>query len=115
MKTKVGRMLGVVWLSLACLGWLLSPLSAQELVAMASGMLSTVFVFVWVGAFGSFAALLLNPNLFPNRHGIAFILAAVIVTEWPELRGLASVEPVLVIEPRCCLLPLELSDGTAPT
>ncbi|HEX4176481.1 MAG TPA: phosphatidate cytidylyltransferase [Acidimicrobiales bacterium] len=46
----------------------------------ASGMLSTVFVFVWVGAFGSFAALLLNPNLFPNRHGIAFILAAVIVT-----------------------------------
>jgi CDP-diglyceride synthetase len=46
----------------------------------ASGMLSTVFIFVWVGAFGSFAALLLNPNLFPNRHGIAFILAAVIVT-----------------------------------
>ncbi len=46
----------------------------------ASGMLSTVFIFVWVGAFGSFAALLLNPNLFPDRHGIAFILAAVIVT-----------------------------------
>jgi phosphatidate cytidylyltransferase len=46
----------------------------------ASGMLSTVFIFVWVGAFGSFAALLLNPNLFPERHGIAFILAAVIVT-----------------------------------
>lgn len=46
----------------------------------ASGMMSTVFVFVWIGAFGSFAALLLDPNLFPNRHGIAFILAAVIVT-----------------------------------
>ncbi|HEY1444340.1 MAG TPA: phosphatidate cytidylyltransferase [Acidimicrobiales bacterium] len=46
----------------------------------ASGMLSTVFIFVWVGAFGSFAALLLNPTLFPNRHGIAFVLAAVIVT-----------------------------------
>jgi phosphatidate cytidylyltransferase len=45
-----------------------------------SGISSTVFVFVWVGAFGSFAALLLNPNLFPDRHGIAFILAAVIVT-----------------------------------
>ena len=30
MKTKVGRMLGVVWLCLACLGLLLSPLSAQE-------------------------------------------------------------------------------------
>ena len=45
-----------------------------------SGMVSTVFVFVWVGAFGSFAALLLNPNLFPDRHGIAFLLAAVLVT-----------------------------------
>ena len=30
MKTKVGRMLGVVWLGVACLGLLLSPLSAQE-------------------------------------------------------------------------------------
>jgi phosphatidate cytidylyltransferase len=45
-----------------------------------SGLISTVFVFVWVGAFGSFAALLLNPNLFPDRHGIAFLLAAVLVT-----------------------------------
>jgi CDP-diglyceride synthetase len=45
-----------------------------------SGIASTVFVFVWVGAFASFAALLLNPNLFPDRHGIAFLLAAVIVT-----------------------------------
>ncbi len=45
-----------------------------------SGISSTVFVFVWVGAFGSFAALLLDPNLFPDRHGIAFVLAAVIVT-----------------------------------
>jgi phosphatidate cytidylyltransferase len=45
-----------------------------------SGITSTVFVFVWVGAFGSFAALLLDPNLFPDRHGIAFLLAAVIVT-----------------------------------
>jgi phosphatidate cytidylyltransferase len=44
------------------------------------GLLSTVFVFAWVGAFGSFAALLLNPTLFPHRHGIAFLLAAVIVT-----------------------------------
>ena len=45
-----------------------------------SGLVSTVFVFVWIGAFGSFAALLLNPDLFPDRHGIAFLLAAVLVT-----------------------------------
>jgi CDP-diglyceride synthetase len=53
-----------------------------------SGITATVFVFVWVGAFGSFAALLLNPNLFPNRHGIAFILAAVIVTVADDVASL---------------------------
>ena len=37
-----------------------------------SGMTSTVFVFVWVGAFGSFAALLLDPTLVPgsSRHRV---------------------------------------------
>ena len=39
---------------------------------------STLFVFCWVGVFGSYAALLLNPTLFPDRHGIAFLLGAVI-------------------------------------
>ncbi len=53
-----------------------------------SGMLSTVFIFVWIGAFGSFAALLLNPNLFPDRHGVAFILAAVIVTVTDDVASL---------------------------
>ncbi len=53
-----------------------------------SGITSTVFVFVWVGVFGSFAALMLDPNLFPNRHGIAFILAAVIVTVADDVASL---------------------------
>ncbi|HEY6472743.1 MAG TPA: phosphatidate cytidylyltransferase [Acidimicrobiales bacterium] len=53
-----------------------------------SGMLSTVFIFVWIGAFGSFAALLLNPTLFPDRHGIAFLLAAVIVTVTDDVASL---------------------------
>ena len=47
-----------------------------------------MFVFVWVGAFGSFAALLLDPNLFPDRHGIAFLLAAVIVTVADDVASL---------------------------
>jgi len=41
---------------------------------------STLFVFCWVGVLGSFAALLLNPNLFPDRHGIAFLLGAIITS-----------------------------------
>ncbi len=53
-----------------------------------NGITSTVFVFVWVGAFGSFAALLLDPNLFPDRHGIAFLLAAVVVTVADDVASL---------------------------
>jgi phosphatidate cytidylyltransferase len=52
------------------------------------GLTSTVFVFVWVGAFGSFAALLLDPTLFPDRHGIAFLLAAIIVTVADDVASL---------------------------
>jgi len=54
----------------------------------ASGITSTVFVFVWVGVFGSFAALMLDPNVFPDRHGIAFILAAAIVTVTDDVASL---------------------------
>lgn len=40
---------------------------------------STLIVFCWIALFGSFGALLLNPAVFPDRHGIAFLLAAVVV------------------------------------
>ena len=39
---------------------------------------ATLLVFSWVGIFGSFAALLLAPSLFPNRTGIAYLLGALI-------------------------------------
>jgi phosphatidate cytidylyltransferase len=39
---------------------------------------STLLVFCWIGIFGSYGALLLAPSLFPDRHGIAFLLGAVI-------------------------------------
>ncbi len=45
-----------------------------------AGMSSTIFIVAWIGGFGSFGALLLNPTLFPHRHGVAFLLAAVITT-----------------------------------
>jgi phosphatidate cytidylyltransferase len=47
---------------------------------MLTGLSSTMLVFVWVGVFGSFAGLLLNPNLFPDRHGLAFLLGAILAT-----------------------------------
>jgi phosphatidate cytidylyltransferase len=53
-----------------------------------AGISSTIFVVAWVGGFGSFAALLLNPNLFPHRHGVAFLLAAVIITAVADVASL---------------------------
>jgi hypothetical protein len=53
-----------------------------------SGVASTVLVFVWVGGLGSFAALLLSPSLFPDRHGVAFMLAAVVTTVAADVAGL---------------------------
>lgn len=40
---------------------------------------STLLVFCWVGVFGAFAALLLAPSDYPDRHGIAYLLGAAIV------------------------------------
>jgi CDP-diglyceride synthetase len=53
-----------------------------------AGLASTLFVVVWVGGFGSFAALLLDPTLFPHRHGVAFLLAAIIVTVTADVASL---------------------------
>jgi CDP-diglyceride synthetase len=53
-----------------------------------AGLSSTIFVVAWIGGLGSFAALLLNPTLFPHRHGVAFLLAAVIVTVAADVASL---------------------------
>jgi phosphatidate cytidylyltransferase len=42
------------------------------------GSAATMLVFCWVAVLGSFAALLLNPTLFPHRHGIAFLLGGIV-------------------------------------
>ncbi len=51
---------------------------------------STLFVFCWIGVFGSYAALLLNPTLFPHRHGIAFLLGAVIAAVAYDIGALVA-------------------------
>jgi CDP-diglyceride synthetase len=53
------------------------------------GTADTLFVFCWIGVFGSYAALLLNPTLFPNRHGLAFLMGAIICTVAYDVAALA--------------------------
>lgn len=66
--------------------------------------LATVFVYAWVGVFGSYAALLLSPADFGHRHGVAFLVGAVItvvaydvaalgIGSWVGHRPLSSVSP----------------------
>ncbi len=65
---------------------------------------TTLFIFGWIAVFGSFAALLVSPNVFADRHGIAFLLGALIAVvaydvgaltfgAWLGRHPLASVSP----------------------
>ncbi|HLN05706.1 MAG TPA: phosphatidate cytidylyltransferase, partial [Acidimicrobiales bacterium] len=49
----------------------------------------TVFGFAWTGVLGAFAGLLVDPRIFPNRHGIAFMLGAIIAAVGYDIGGYA--------------------------
>jgi phosphatidate cytidylyltransferase len=55
-------------------------MGAERKVDVLDGIGSTVFVYVWLGIFGSFAALLISPVDYPHRHGLAFLFGAIFVT-----------------------------------
>jgi phosphatidate cytidylyltransferase len=55
-------------------------MAGHERSHMLVGLSSTMLGFLWIAVFGSYAALLLNPNLFPNRHGLAFLLGAILTS-----------------------------------
>ncbi len=39
----------------------------------------TFLGFIWIGFFASFAGLILSPNQYPNKHGIAYLVAVIIL------------------------------------
>ncbi len=45
-----------------------------------AGSAATLFTVAWVSLLGAYAGLLLSPSTFPDRHGIAFLLGAIIAT-----------------------------------
>lgn len=54
-----------------------------------AGISSTVLGFAWVGLLGSFAGLMLAPSIYPDRHGVAFALGAVVATVAADVGALA--------------------------
>jgi CDP-diglyceride synthetase len=45
-----------------------------------AGTAATLLTVGWVSLLGAYAGLLLSPSMFPHRHGIAFLLGAIIAT-----------------------------------
>ena len=54
-----------------------------------AGTAATLLTVGWVALLGAFGALLLAPSIFPERHGIAFLLGAVIAAVTNDVSALA--------------------------
>ena len=74
-KGQAALPLVLILLFAFCIVWYLLGVERGDAVR---GTATTLLVFCWIGAFGSYGALLLSPSLFPERHGIAFLVGAVI-------------------------------------
>jgi CDP-diglyceride synthetase len=67
----------LVLITVFTLVWYLFGIERGSPVA---GTAATLMTVGWVSLLGSYAGLLLAPSSFPNRHGIAFLLGAIIAT-----------------------------------
>ncbi len=55
-----------------------------------AGTAATLLTVGWVSLLGSYAGLLLSPSSFPDRHGIAFLLGAIIATVANDVGALVT-------------------------
>jgi phosphatidate cytidylyltransferase len=67
----------MVLITVFTLVWFLFGIERGSPVA---GTAATLLTVAWVSLLGSYAGLLLSPSTFPDRHGIAFLLGAIIAT-----------------------------------
>jgi len=57
--------------------WYMAGVERADVI---DGAATTMLVFIWVGALGAFAGLLLAPSTFPHHDGVHFLLGAIFVT-----------------------------------
>jgi phosphatidate cytidylyltransferase len=79
-------LVGLVIFVVASMVWYLAGFTRRSPLANLS---VTVFAFAWTGVLAAFAGLLVDPRIFPNRHGIAFMLGAVIAAVGYDIGGYA--------------------------
>jgi phosphatidate cytidylyltransferase len=54
-------------------------LSAQQKIDVLDGLGATIFVYVWIGVLGCYSLLLISPNTFAHRHGLAYLFGAIVL------------------------------------
>jgi phosphatidate cytidylyltransferase len=65
-------------------------LVGAERTSPVEGVTSTILSFAWVGLMGSFAGLILAPSIYPHRHGVAFLVGAVVATVGSDVGALVA-------------------------
>lgn len=55
-------------------------LNAEKKIDVLDGIGATIFVYAWVGVLGSYALLLISPMSFPDKHGLAYLVGAIVLT-----------------------------------
>ena len=55
-------------------------LSAESKIDILDGLGATIFVYAWVGVSGFLRTTILSPNTFANKHGLTYLLGAIIFT-----------------------------------
>ncbi len=55
-------------------------LSAHQSIDTLDGLGATIFVYAWIGILGSYALLLIAPRYSIDRHGLAYLFGAVVLT-----------------------------------
>jgi phosphatidate cytidylyltransferase len=70
---------GAVTVLLVIVGFLWY-LSAPKKIDVLDGLGATIFVYVWVGVVGSYALLMISPKYSIDRHGLAYLFGAIVLT-----------------------------------
>jgi len=55
-------------------------LNVPKQLDVLDGIGATFFVFGWIGIFGAYAMVLIAPSTFPNKHGLAYLMGALLMT-----------------------------------
>ena len=63
-------------------------MGAETKVDVLDGIGATVFVYVWIGIIGSFAALMISPINYPNKHGLSFLLGTIVIVVFNDTGAL---------------------------